>query len=149
MGIRVTVREHFSKWKQEALLGATRKKRKTENGSGIMEEHELSAGVKYEDEDDAVEASGKSLLTSKGCTSATSKSLGVGLQPEDVDEEIQKHPECTSGEDCIGSSSDKLVRHILEGDMGDLYCESCWQSFLEQNPSLGTTHLQDMQCATQ
>jgi len=137
--IRVTVRELFIKWKQEALTGTTRKKRKTENGSAIMEENESIAGVNYEDDDDdAVEGPGKSILTSKA--SVTSKSAGVGLQhylkQEAVDEEIKRHPECTSAEDCIGASSDKLVRHIIDDDMGDLYCESCWQSFLEQNPSL-------------
>mmetsp|Transcript_39418 Transcript_39418/g.122256 ORF Transcript_39418/g.122256 Transcript_39418/m.122256 type:complete len:440 (+) Transcript_39418:3-1322(+) len=46
------------------------------------------------------------------------------------------HPDCTSEEDCIGLASNSLVRHILEGNRGDIYCQTCWESFLQQNHSL-------------
>lgn len=46
------------------------------------------------------------------------------------------HPRCTSEEECIGSASRKLVRHILHGIPGDAYCEACWESFKRRNPSL-------------
>eukprot|EP00931_Biecheleriopsis_adriatica_P039661 TRINITY_DN2266_c0_g1_i1.p1 TRINITY_DN2266_c0_g1~~TRINITY_DN2266_c0_g1_i1.p1 ORF type:complete len:417 (-),score=110.36 TRINITY_DN2266_c0_g1_i1:89-1339(-) len=63
-------------------------------------------------------------------------------EPEDseVKDEIGEseggHPECTSEEDCIGKPSDNLVRHMLEGDAGDVYCQTCWESFLSQNANL-------------
>jgi len=53
-----------------------------------------------------------------------------------MDGEGEVHPECTSQEDCCGSPADRLVRHRLDGDEGDVYCQSCWESFLEQNPQL-------------
>lgn len=46
------------------------------------------------------------------------------------------HPDCTSVEDCIGSRRDNLVRHMLADEQGDMYCETCWESFLDQNPHL-------------
>jgi hypothetical protein len=46
------------------------------------------------------------------------------------------HDSCTSEEDCIGHSTDRLIQHQLNGRAGDIYCESCWVSFVENNPSL-------------
>jgi len=46
------------------------------------------------------------------------------------------HPECTSGTDCLGSPLDRLVRHMIEGEDGDVYCEACWHSFMYHNPDL-------------
>lgn len=47
-----------------------------------------------------------------------------------------KHPRCTSEDDCLGSSADQLVRHNLNGQAADVYCITCWESFLQRNPSL-------------
>lgn len=46
------------------------------------------------------------------------------------------HPDCTSAEDCIGSPDATLVRHLMNGEKGDVYCATCWESFLLSNPSL-------------
>mmetsp|Transcript_17785 Transcript_17785/g.41441 ORF Transcript_17785/g.41441 Transcript_17785/m.41441 type:complete len:419 (+) Transcript_17785:55-1311(+) len=51
-------------------------------------------------------------------------------------EDSERHPDCTSAEECVGRSSDRLVRHIIKdqdgNDMdGDAYCESCWRCFLQ------------------
>jgi hypothetical protein len=46
------------------------------------------------------------------------------------------HPKCTSAEDCLGTPQDQLVRHILNGTPADVYCITCWESFLQRNPSL-------------
>lgn len=46
------------------------------------------------------------------------------------------HPECTSAGDCLGAPSDGLVRHMIEGEDGDVYCEACWHSFMFHNPDL-------------
>eukprot|EP00437_Effrenium_voratum_P019158 CAMPEP_0181459468 /NCGR_PEP_ID=MMETSP1110-20121109/32841_1 /TAXON_ID=174948 /ORGANISM="Symbiodinium sp., Strain CCMP421" /LENGTH=423 /DNA_ID=CAMNT_0023583989 /DNA_START=37 /DNA_END=1308 /DNA_ORIENTATION=- len=46
------------------------------------------------------------------------------------------HPECTSDGDCLGNPESSLVRHIIEGDDGDVYCEVCWASFLAHNEEL-------------
>ena len=35
---------------------------------------------------------------------------------------------CTMGDGCVGSRTDKLVRHFLEGELKDVYCVSCWVS---------------------
>ena len=55
---------------------------------------------------------------------------------EVVDSEGDAHPECTSQEDCCGSAADRLVRHWLDGEEGDIYCHRCWEFFLEYNPQL-------------
>eukprot|EP00913_Durusdinium_trenchii_P007681 g7217.t1 len=34
------------------------------------------------------------------------------------------HPECTSANDCLGTPADGLVRHMIEGEDGDVYCEA-------------------------
>jgi len=49
---------------------------------------------------------------------------------------LRGHPGCTSGADCIGTAEDKLVQHILDGNIEDKYCLTCWGSFLERNPDL-------------
>eukprot|EP00928_Gymnodinium_smaydae_P062138 TRINITY_DN46067_c0_g1_i1.p1 TRINITY_DN46067_c0_g1~~TRINITY_DN46067_c0_g1_i1.p1 ORF type:complete len:396 (+),score=118.98 TRINITY_DN46067_c0_g1_i1:87-1274(+) len=55
---------------------------------------------------------------------------------EEEEAEAEGHPECTSAEDCIGSLDAKLVRHLLNGGRGDVYCSVCWESFLLSNPTL-------------
>jgi len=53
-----------------------------------------------------------------------------------VKKEVAGHDMCTSEEDCIGFSTDRLVQHNLNGRGADIYCETCWISFTESNPSL-------------
>ena len=48
----------------------------------------------------------------------------------------QGHPRCTMEEDCQGSPSDILIRHLLNGAEGDIYCRTCWDRFVEMNPAL-------------
>merc|ERR1712107_226589 len=59
---------------------------------------------------------------------------------EDVLQQVEPgagHPMCTSVEDCIGSISDALVQHMLGSEEeGDVYCQTCWESFLKKNPTL-------------
>ena len=55
---------------------------------------------------------------------------------EEEEGDMGGHPECTSQEDCQGSVEDVLIRHILNGKPGDIYCKTCWESFLQQNPHL-------------
>ena len=52
------------------------------------------------------------------------------------DSDPEGHPECTSQEDCRGSAADEIIRHILDGKPRDIYCRTCWDSFLTQNPYL-------------
>lgn len=61
---------------------------------------------------------------------------GEGVQAEQAQGNPDKHPRCTSEEDCLGSSADQLVRHNLNGQPADVYCITCWESFLQRNPSL-------------
>ncbi len=48
------------------------------------------------------------------------------------------HPECTSADECVGSTESRLVRHLPHGigttGTGDLYCEHCWDNILQQFP---------------
>jgi len=49
---------------------------------------------------------------------------------------VRGNPNCTSEEDCIGTTQDELMQHILNDEEGDVYCMSCWESFLADNPGL-------------
>ena len=70
------------------------------------------------------------------------KAVGSRKPPkkkDDDEEEIQGCPECTSGEECIGTPTDDLYRHIdrtAEGEEGGIYCAKCWDTFIQENPEL-------------
>lgn len=53
------------------------------------------------------------------------------VQPQDVVRAGHGHPRCTSAENCIGSSRDILVQHVNRGVFEDIFCASCWRSFLD------------------
>mmetsp|Transcript_38798 Transcript_38798/g.88192 ORF Transcript_38798/g.88192 Transcript_38798/m.88192 type:complete len:135 (-) Transcript_38798:143-547(-) len=55
---------------------------------------------------------------------------------DDGDLNGEHHPDCTSVEDCLGQPGDRLVRHMISDGQGDIYCETCWASFLQSNPQL-------------
>merc|ERR1719401_692179 len=55
------------------------------------------------------------------------------LLVEEDGEAMPPHPDCTSADDCCGQPQDQLVRHIVNGNQGDVYCASCWTSFLERS----------------
>ena len=65
-------------------------------------------------------------------------------QEKELDEEVEGddesddgHPQCSSGEDCIGNAAAKLIRHVTsDGSEGRVYCEVCWDLFREKNPTL-------------
>jgi len=106
--IKQTIKELFRQWRSEADEPTRPAKR--------QRRAEISVPPKEEEEEqEEVEGSAKE---------------------EEVVSEAEGHPECMSAEDCIGSASDKLVRHMVDGTEGDLYCIHCWQSFVEQNPVL-------------
>mmetsp|Transcript_20988 Transcript_20988/g.59534 ORF Transcript_20988/g.59534 Transcript_20988/m.59534 type:complete len:366 (+) Transcript_20988:112-1209(+) len=46
------------------------------------------------------------------------------------------HPRCTSADDCIGNATSTLIRHLHNNKPGDTYCQPCWDSFCERNPTL-------------
>ena len=41
------------------------------------------------------------------------------------------HMCCTSRDDCIGWPGDQLIRHVVSGEPGDLYCRTCFDSFVQ------------------
>lgn len=53
------------------------------------------------------------------------------------------HPDCTSGPDCAGTPEDGMMRHVLEDGPGDVYCETCWNSFTQRNPELEGVPVED------
>lgn len=62
---------------------------------------------------------------------------GAAEDEEEAEEEAAAgHPRCTSDEDCIGSPECHLIQHYIGGKPGDIYCESCWESFARRNPTL-------------
>jgi hypothetical protein len=63
---------------------------------------------------------------------------GHDLEPEQLPMILAApgHPGCTSQEDCVGDMNDRLVTNIVDGYLRDTYCESCWRSFLDIDPSL-------------
>ena len=65
-------------------------------------------------------------------------SAGHDLQPEQLPMILAApgHPGCTSQEDCVGDMNDRLVTYIVDGYLRDTYCERCWRSFLDMDPSL-------------
>jgi Leucine-rich repeat (LRR) protein len=49
---------------------------------------------------------------------------------------------CSSEEDCVGTPWDRLVQHdnTVSGEVGDVYCESCWKDFLKSYRQLAGTY---------
>jgi len=157
------VRSIFMSWQSQKSGGSSKKRRKTagSGGEAIAEAAPLSpiertaasrrrrnrrepADLGDEDEDvgavfsaeeeelpaasEAEEPDAEEPLPDNGL-------LAKEEPPEDADDE-QGHPQCTSQEDCLGSPSDGLIRHILKGNRGDCYCNTCWEDFLQQNATL-------------
>lgn len=129
--LRMTVQNMFRSWKEGSNGAQTAKRFKKADKSANDDMEVLPA----EDTED-------------GSTGATNTSHAKEEVDADADKdgdfgennakesETGPHPECTSEEDCVGKPSENLVRHMLEGDAGDVYCQSCWESFLSQNATL-------------
>jgi len=130
---RVAVKQLFSRWRKEALLGPMRKRRRTNDDTGEVNSQDVGLGVEQEEDIVVTERQTETALSSlkRAAANKVVKEEGTVLGVE-----TDKHPSCTSAEDCIGTRYDQLFRHLLDGNPGDLYCQSCWESFLEQNPSL-------------
>jgi len=132
--IRQTVRGIFRNWNAVATSGgAAKKRRKTaaaedddnENGSPPARAPPRRAPA-VPDDDPPEEG-----------LDPEEPPADADLEGEDALEgDPPGHPMCTSQEDCQGSAEDILIRHILNGKNGDLYCRTCWESFLQQNPHL-------------
>jgi len=151
--IKHTVSHMFTVWRQETAGPSSGKRRKTKSGHAPGGEDEDMPPLdpdSVEDEEPgqhAVRAAARRATAGRqgaGARPAQQRQRLVRREepeepPEDeevMDGEGEVHPECTSQEDCCGSPADRLVRHRLDGDEGDVYCQSCWESFLEQNPQL-------------
>lgn len=157
--IRVTVRSMFGQWKQESLLPSSggSKRRKTKSGAAPGGEDEVmppvcEAGDSQDDEHGAhaIRAAHRRATTGRAkqpqrqqTRAAQAPAQATAREPEpeeqvDLDDgpEAEGHPTCTSQEDCCGTPADSLVRHLLDGSEGDVYCQACWESFLDQNPNL-------------
>eukprot|EP00933_Yihiella_yeosuensis_P010814 TRINITY_DN11765_c0_g2_i1.p1 TRINITY_DN11765_c0_g2~~TRINITY_DN11765_c0_g2_i1.p1 ORF type:complete len:427 (-),score=70.70 TRINITY_DN11765_c0_g2_i1:57-1337(-) len=134
--LKMTVEQLFQTWRQESANPAPPSKRRKKAASAWASEGDAlgdtlgdSAGAEVTEaakvETDPPEAE---------------EVDGLGVKEEAVEAgeaaDGERHPECTSQEDCIGSPSDNLVRHMLGDEPGDLYCQACWESFLQQNPAL-------------
>lgn len=115
-----SVKELFDKWRRDASTPAA-KRRKTSGGSEAPQKQVSPVRpIKEAVEDDGGE-DGMS---------------GDAEGDVEGDEGAEGHPACTSQEDCIGTPDSRLVRHLLNGKRGDVYCKKCWESFLQANPTL-------------
>lgn len=126
--ISKTIRAIYMNWDQTSSgdggSGASRKK-KRRVGAGEMEE---------EDSADVAEPSRP--LRPEWGERPLQEAEEEEEEPPENNADPQGHSQCTSQEDCQGTEEDVLIRHILNGKAGDLYCATCWNSFLEQNPTL-------------
>jgi len=122
-----TIRNIFKQWRACQAQGNKKKKRKAQpDEDAVLNDEPLKEEALSPDPfmEETVEPSDRV---------EDSEDLLDEDHPED---HPAGHPLCTSAEDCQGSPDDPLVRHILNGKPGDLYCKTCWTSFLEQNPHL-------------
>lgn len=154
--IRTVVTHLFAAWQQESLLPCS-KKRKTRsaavpNGEVTpVDEPEEALSEAHRTRTGSMKVEAAPLRVSRLDAPRSAEALPLPrkreappAQSEDEEmeadyagnEECEGHPECTSAEDCIGDPDERLVRHILEGREGDVYCESCWESFREQTVDL-------------
>jgi len=115
------VAELHAEWNGAAEPGPKKKRRKTGGGGGGHEEDSGALSWAYQPPVAFVtQPEAKRGSAKKGKKAA--RTTG--------------HPECTSNEDCIGNPAELKVRHLLDGEPADLYCEACWNSFIETTPSL-------------
>merc|ERR1712232_224465 len=58
------------------------------------------------------------------------------------------HPQCTQGEFCEGSPSDRLLQHKNppDGGPGDVYCEKCWNKVKSIYPDIDAVLLVHPSC---
>lgn len=131
--LRMTVQEMFRTWKEGSSGSggsAQPAKRRKKADTSANEDMEVLPA------EDAEDGSATNGIHAKEEVDAEADGEADFGEENAKDNETGPHPECTSEEDCVGKPSDNLVRHMLEGDAGDVYCQSCWESFLSQNATL-------------
>lgn len=126
--IRVATRKMFVAWERER--NAPSSKRRKRGGGGGGDEENAAAEVRPEPHPEVAE---DEAACEQDHVSGDEDAISAADGPEGAE---GGRDGCTSQEDCIGSADDRLIVHQLNGESGDVYCEACWQSFLEQNPSL-------------
>jgi len=60
------------------------------------------------------------------CKNGSAKSAVKGLG----------HKLCAQAEDCMGTPASSLLQHMESGQIGDLYCDSCWTALVSNDPTL-------------
>mmetsp|Transcript_39947 Transcript_39947/g.114885 ORF Transcript_39947/g.114885 Transcript_39947/m.114885 type:complete len:378 (+) Transcript_39947:309-1442(+) len=104
----------FQRWESPQIGGATKKRRKA---AGTSPAHDAVA-------------------SSFAGSPPPQLAQRVGDDDDVLDEGAEGHPSCTSQEDCLGKPTDRLMQHVLHGRACDIYCFSCWRSFLQQSSGL-------------
>mmetsp|Transcript_30555 Transcript_30555/g.83970 ORF Transcript_30555/g.83970 Transcript_30555/m.83970 type:complete len:388 (+) Transcript_30555:125-1288(+) len=122
-----TVKVMFDKWRRDAYRPAAKRRK----GSSADDANEFGGVF------DAFQPNRRAAVQKMASRAFADDDDDEALGAE-CDEEGQEegHPQCTSAEDCIGSQEEKLVQHIFNGSLGDIYCCKCWESFLLHNPTL-------------
>lgn len=141
--IRTIVTQLFATWKQVGAASDRPSKRRRKGGNGGAEnddvpDQSVKDAAEFNPDDIAEEAKEVELAGSEAPEGIEGADATVDMV-DMVDEPSggeRKHAECTSEQDCVGFATDSLVRHMLDGDPGDIYCQSCWAQFVTNNTDL-------------
>lgn len=129
--IRTVVTQLFATWKQGGIASSRPAKRRKQNHEEVKQA--------FDPEEEADEAA---LPVGEADSIEADADMVDEVQEAAADAPAaERHPACTSQDDCLGSVSENLVQHMLEGDAGDSYCETCWRNFLDNNNALEGTWL--------
>ena len=121
--IRSTICTLLRSWQMTEGSGNARKRRK------LTEQSRTGWTVQHTSQSDSVKVSVMKTTEKKDEVDDSSSEAAADTEPEG-------HPECFSQDECRGSASDEMIRHILDGKPKDIYCRTCWIRFLTQNPYL-------------
>lgn len=127
--IKQTVNQLFAVWRHSLSAPASASKRRRGGGGNYNEVPPPVPAPEVVTEDVGMEEVASGNLWEPAASVDEAEAAGA----------TSKHPQCTSGEDCMGTTADCLVRHIMEGDPGDIYCQACWAFFLKKNTELEGT----------
>jgi hypothetical protein len=140
--IREVVSELLVKWKGGSSMEPSKKRRKIQDTFSAFGNASKAAGKARPNVEKAIFTPSRKGPSSR--TPAGGEGKGRGSVAMATCEAGRGHPDCTSGEDCIGAPMSRLVQHMVsENQGGDIYCEPCWCTFVRRNPRLNGIFLSD------
>lgn len=133
--IRHATRKMFDAWARDVAAPSSKRRRKRKGGGEKEGEEDAVHAVVEESAEVLPELHSEEAQEDVADQALDEQEQISGDEDAMLDEPPAEHsgdghPRCTSEEDCIGSSSSRLVQHSVPDGGGDLYCEVCWNSFL-------------------